>query len=144
MFDKFLHSELYSKRIAYIAVIFQTIATLCIGYMLVASFENWLLISTTLVWFLVADSAFVCLHLTYRALYRGKRITLSPLLKRVLIVHTVSSSCALLLTFYICFVDSFVDKIIYTSLVVWGISLLSGVWFFSKKYLFHRFLVEKQ
>jgi hypothetical protein len=134
MFGKFLHSEVCSQNIAYIAVIFQTVITLCIWYVLIASFDNPLLISGSLVWFVLADCIFVCLHLTYRALYRGKKIILDSSLKKVLITHSVSSLSALLLTLHICFSDTYSVTAVYISLGVWAISLLSGIWFFSKKY----------
>lgn len=131
----FLEDQKYTFLIAKIAIVFQTVATSVISMLLLlmvctVSFPLWILVLA-----LTLDSIFVCCHLSYRVLYRGKKIVLSSSEKKILGVHIITSLVALFVTLFIVLntlTISFV--VLVTALISWCISLISGVVFFYKKY----------
>lgn len=136
IFKKFLEDETHAFSIATIAIIFQSVLTACIGIFLVAYLTGILSSLLILTWLLYIDVAFVLLHLAYRGLYRGPKVLLKHHEKKILLAHILSSLIALFMTFYFMYNGAEGSHfVIYLILLVWGLSLLSGVIFFKRKYV---------
>jgi hypothetical protein len=134
-FKKFLSESKYAFLVAKIAIIFQTVFTVCIGSLLLTTIITPTYPKILLSFFLLFDILFVFLHLTYRRLYTGTKIVLKPFEKKVLIYHIISSMLALGITSYIVFagIDNAYEWMC-LALASWIVSLISGIIFFYKKY----------
>jgi hypothetical protein len=87
---------------------------------------------------LVVDIVFVCLHLSYRGLYRGPKIILSSLEVKLLVGHIVASLIALMCSINIaCSHEKVPKEFVGVTLVSWLVSLVLGGAFFLKKYRQH-------
>lgn len=135
MIRTFLESKNHSYVIAHIAVIYQSVLTFLIVCCLLVALATHTSLTEELFWLVVADSVFVVLHLTYRALYRGPKVLLGVTEKKLLIVHIITSLCALAATGYLVTIKLNVNiSILLIVLAVWGVSLVSGIAFYKRKY----------
>lgn len=131
----FLENKNHSYRIAQVAVIYQSIITFLITYCLIIAITTRSLLVEELFWLVTADSIFVVLHLTYRALYRGQKVVLSSVEKKLLGIHAITSMCALAVTGYFVLVALIVNtSLMSIVLIIWVISLVSGIAFYKRKY----------
>lgn len=132
---KFLNEQRYAFVIAEVAIIFQTVLTASISALLLLTVYDIRYPEFFLKVALLTDSLFVCVHLSYRVLYCGPKISFKRLEKKVLIYHIISSVLALSLTAYIVFrgIDN-AFEVMCLALSSWGVSLVTGVLFFYKKY----------
>ena len=136
MLKKFLDNEAHPFMIARIAIVFQTVLTILIVICLLSSFTTTTMFINTLKALLVLDISFVVLHLSYRALYRGPKVVLHNVQKKILLVHVLSSLIALITTSIFIHKEMMVpDYLILTLLLIWMTSLFSGVIFFRSKYI---------
>ncbi len=134
MVKKFLENQSYAFVIAKIAVAFQSFLTILISVCFVYSFFAGVP-HEVLMGLLLADIMFVVTHLSYRAAYAGQKVLLSTPQKKMLLVHALTSLVALGMTGYIVFTKVEVGGILVTTtLCVWGVSLISGIFFFRNKY----------
>lgn len=131
----FLEKQSNAFLFAKMAIIFQTVLTLCIGTFLVAYLNSVTIPLYILTWLLCIDVVFVVTHLSYRGTYRGPRVILKQYEKKILLVHVISSLFALITTFLLVRKDLHVGmSVMYLTLLIWGLSLFSGVAFFRSKY----------
>ena len=129
----FLEHKEYVRSIARIAVVFQSVVTLSIGLELVLSATSPLQTSELLIYTMILDTVFVSVHLFYRLMYRGPKVILSSSSRNMLILHAGTSSCALVSTWMSMYFDRITQQAV-VLLVVWGVSLFSGIIFYRKKY----------
>lgn len=135
MINEFLQNKHYAFVIAQIAVVFQSVLTILIGICLLFSLAPVIPPVDVLKVLLIIDSIFVVLHLSYRGAYRGQKVVLENVHKKILIIHVVSSLIALIATSMLIHENLNVyTYLIIIVLLVWSISLVSGVMFYSKKY----------
>ncbi len=136
MIKAFLENKKYSYSIAQVAVVFQSVLTILLVVSLLFSLSSVEAPLRIITWLLILDTTFVVLHLSYRGAYRGPKVALAKDQKTMLLVHVTSSLVALCSTVYL--VAKKIQEqpgIIWIILVVWVISLISGLLFFRKKYI---------
>ena len=131
----FLNNARYSFVIAKIATVFQTVMTLIIGFLLLLAVNGISYSWNLLIFSLLLDISFVCIHLIYRGSYSGKKVELRNVEKHILLWHVISSLLALFITSYIAFGGlQNTYEWMCLALSSWIVSLVSGVIFFIKKY----------
>ncbi len=129
----FLENPRHAFTIAKVAIVAQSFFTVVISLLLIEKLFRLRYFVSTLHMFLLLDCAFVVIHLTYRALYRGTKIQLEKDAKRLLLGHVITSLLALGITFLI--VQKNLSALyVLIALVSWCVSLVLGVMFYSKKY----------
>ncbi len=139
MLQQFLENKVYSFTIAQIAIVFQSVLTALISICLVGSLVDGIPPLQTLRWLLIVDIIFVALHLSYRSVYQGPREKLPSSQKTTLLVHVISSLSALVVTAIFVQKELLVEvSSVLALLVVWLVSLASGLIFFKKKYIVER------
>lgn len=126
----FLENEKYSKRIARIAIVFQSAVTLLVIYLLFRG-----MIGQKLFFLIYADSVFVALHLVYRKAYKGKRILLPQQARLFLVLHSIFALLSIGLTFMLYAIrDMDTRPYAYVTLGAWIVTLALGFIFYYKKY----------
>jgi hypothetical protein len=129
----------YAMQVGYIAIVIQTMFTLCITtYVLLQVNTPYPYFVPVLVKLLSLDVLFITVHISYRVLYKGPKVALDGLTKKVLALHVVTSIIALVGTYILCSLGMYGKYFwAYILVVLWLASLLSGLVFFGVKYL-HR------
>jgi hypothetical protein len=132
---QFLHNEIYAYRIAKLAIVFQSLITICVSGLLIGIILRIDTPHMLLQWLLSLDIIFIALHLSYRVSYEGPKITLRMNEKRVLALHIASALMALTLTLFLLRKDMHTEMVYLSfALLTWILSLVCGVLFFLKKY----------
>jgi hypothetical protein len=126
MLDAFLKKKECSLTIAKLAVGVQAFLTICILQGLAVHSSP-----RVLLWLLWTDISFIVLHLSYRAMYRGPRVPLPRLAKKLLLAHSFTAILSLSLTFSL-FFGTAVN--VFLPIVSWTATLFLGILFFAKKY----------
>ncbi len=132
---KFLHNEIYAYRIAKLAIVFQSIVTICISSLLICTILSIEAPRMLLQWLLSVDIIFVAFHLCYRVTYSGPKVNLTIHEKRILALHIASSLMALALTLFL-LKKEMAREMVYLlfAILMWILSLVFGILFFLKKY----------
>lgn len=135
LLNNFLSEPRYAYTIAKIAIVFQTVLTVCIGSLLLLTIVTPIYPKNLLISLLLLDILFVFAHLIYRKSYTGPKIILKPFEKKIIIYHILSSILALSLTLYIvCTGIDITYEWMCLALASWIFSLVTGIIFFYKKY----------
>ncbi len=135
MLSAFLENKAHTVTIAKTAIIFQSVVTILVSMCLFGVITKSTLPIMTLKWLLYVDGVFVLFHLLYRAVYRGPKVVLKSNVKITLLVHSVSSLTALMLTGFFVQQGLRVEfYYIWFVIFMWAVSLTSGVTFFQQKY----------
>lgn len=132
----FLKNDVYPVVIAKIAIVFQFVITILIcSAIFLTAFTTVSLIPFITVFFYL-DILFVITHMTYRALYAGKKSKTQYSGKRVLIIHILFSILALILTYLMITNQNYFSSVFFTvfTMASWIMSLIFGFLFYSNKY----------
>lgn len=140
MLKKFLENEQYPFFIAKVAIVFQSLITGAVMILLLCILLDIGFLEGVLLLIVCIDGLFVVTHLLYRRAYLGPRVVLVYRQKIILSIHIVSALAALLMTSFLVYLGSSIGKgFVITTLIMWGVSLLFGLLFFTKKYSVTRF-----
>lgn len=140
MLKKFLENEQYPFFIAKVAIVFQSLITGVITLLLLCILLGIGFLEKTLLLIVCLDGLFVVAHLSYRRAYLGPKVVLAYREKIILSIHIVSALAALIMTSFLVYLGPSIGKgFVITALIMWGVSLLFGLLFFTKKYSVTRF-----
>lgn len=135
MSKRFLENEKHVFTIAKLAIVFQSFITSAVVTMLLCILFGVSYPRTMLISFLFIDAMFVIAHLSYRRAYQGQEIKLGGRDKIILVIHAIASFLSLCVTGALVMSDfSTSSLIVGVVIMMWLVSLISGVSFFIKKY----------